>query len=106
MKRKHIAILIILGIVCLLLPFAIDFIYDVLKKGKYTKPQIECTHKQRIKNLKGAFYVVNSEKIKGKRIVLIDDVYTTGSTLKECAKALLKAGAKSVDTLTIAKVHK
>jgi ComF family protein len=84
----------------------IDVMYDVLKKGKYTKPQIECTSKQRIKNLKDAFYIENSEKIKGKRIVLIDDVYTTGSTLKECAKTLLKAGAKSVDTLTIAKVHK
>ena len=41
---------------------------------------------------------------KGKRVVLIDDVYTTGATLNECTKTLLKAGAKSVDTLTIAKV--
>ena len=50
------------------------------------------------------FVVSDIEKIKGKRIVLIDDVYTTGATLKECAKILLSAGAKSVDALTVARV--
>ena len=50
--------------------------------------------------------VKNKKLIKGKRILIIDDVYTTGSTLKECAKVLLKSGAKSVDTLTVAKVCK
>ena len=84
----------------------IDVAFDILKKEKYTKPQIACSQKQRLKNLKGAFNVKYPDKIKGKRIVLIDDVYTTGSTLRECAKVLIKAGAKSVDTLTIAKVCK
>lgn len=79
--------------------------YTSLKKIKRTAPQISCNGKQRLNNVKKAFCVINAEKIKGKRIVLIDDVYTTGSTLKECAKALKKAGAKSVDALTIARVY-
>ena len=57
-----------------------------------------------MRNVKNAFEVVHPENVKGKRIILIDDVYTTGSTLRECAKALKKAGAKSVDALTVARV--
>lgn len=78
--------------------------YNSLKKVKHTRPQVECDGKRRKLNIKNAFDVINCDKIKGKRIVLIDDVYTTGSTLKECAKTLKKAGAKSVDALTIARV--
>ena len=48
--------------------------------------------------------VSNPKTIKGKTIVLIDDVYTTGATLNECAKVLLEAGAKSVMGLVIARV--
>ncbi len=75
-----------------------------LVKHKKTKPQVQFSGKERIKNVKDAFMVKNPESIKGKRVVLIDDVMTTGSTLKECAKALKKAGAKSIDTLTVARV--
>ena len=75
-----------------------------LKKRKITLPQVKCSGKERRKNVKGSFCVTNYEAIKGKRIVLIDDVYTTGATLLECAKVLKKAGAKSVDALTIARV--
>lgn len=82
----------------------IDIDFGCLKRCKKTQPQVMCSGKNRKKNVKGAFEVIDNSKIKGKRIVLVDDVYTTGSTLRECAKALLKAGAKSVDTLTIAKV--
>ncbi len=82
----------------------IDVAFDCLKKTKRTLPQVMCSGAERKKNIKGAFKVYNIQKIKGKRILLIDDVYTTGSTLKECAKVLIKAGAKSVDTLTVAKV--
>lgn len=82
----------------------IDVDCRVLKKIRYTLPQVQCNGKQRVTNIKNAFDISKPEKIKGKRIILIDDVYTTGSTLKECAKVLLKAGAKSVDTLTVARV--
>lgn len=73
-------------------------------RHKRTKPQVQFSGHARISNVKGAFSVKHPEKLKGKRIVLIDDVMTTGSTLKECALAMKKAGAKSVDTLTIARV--
>lgn len=78
--------------------------YHVLKKIRRTLPQSKCNGAERKLNVKNAFNVVHPEKIKGKRIVLIDDIFTTGSTMKECAKMLLKAGAKSVDALTVAKV--
>lgn len=76
-----------------------------LIKFKPTKPQVSFSGKAREKNVKGVFKVKHPEKIKGKRVVLIDDVLTTGSTLKECAKALHDAGAASVDALTIARVY-
>lgn len=79
--------------------------FNSLIKKKYSSPQALCSQKQRLKNVKGTFVVKDNSKIKGKRILLIDDVYTTGSTLKECAKILSKAGAKSVDALTVAKVY-
>ncbi len=78
--------------------------YMSLIKHKSTKPQVQFSGHERVKNVKGVFSVKHMEKIKGKRVVLIDDVMTTGSTLKECALALKKAGAKSVDTLTVARV--
>ena len=75
-----------------------------LAKKRKTRPQVEFSGKERVKNVKGAFSVQNPENIKGKHVVLIDDVLTTGSTLKECALALKAAGAKSVDALTVARV--
>lgn len=78
--------------------------FDSVERHKNTRPQVEFSGHERIRNVKGAFRVKYPKKIKGQRIVLIDDVLTTGSTLKECALALKKAGAKSVDTLTVARV--
>ncbi len=75
-----------------------------LRKIRRTKPQVECNGSARLKNLKGAFSVKYPDKIKGKRILLIDDVLTTGSTLKECCVTLKRAGAKSVDGLTVSRV--
>lgn len=76
------------------------------KKCRHTKPQSSLLENARLKNVRNAFKVVNTRHIKGKRIVLIDDVMTTGATLSECTKALIKAGALSVDTLTVARVLK
>ena len=73
-----------------------------LIKIKKTKNQAELDFKQRQTNLLGAFKVTDKKKIKGKNILIIDDVYTTGATIDGCAVELFKAGAKSVCALTLA----
>lgn len=80
--------------------------FSSLVKFKSTKPQVRFTGQARRKNVKGAFRIKMPEKIKGKHVVLIDDVLTTGSTVRECAKVLLNSGAASVDVLTIARVYR
>ena len=78
---------------------------NILKKIKNTKSQSELTGMQRITNLENAFSVDNKKNdlIKNKKILLLDDVYTTGSTYRECKKTLLDAGASKVGIITIAK---
>src|SRR4030066_105398 len=56
----------------------------------------------REKGVRGSFHIQRDEEIEGKSILLVDDVYTTGATVNECSKVLLKAGAERVDVLTIA----
>lgn len=75
-----------------------------LVRHRKTRPQVEFSGFERVRNVKNAFSVPHPEKLAGKRVVLIDDVLTTGSTLKECAAALKKAGVRSVDALTVARV--
>jgi len=76
---------------------------DVLARTAFTKPQSALGRTQRAFNIKNAFTVIDSDKIIGKRILLIDDVYTTGATVNECARILLKYGAEHVDVLTLAR---
>lgn len=80
--------------------------YTSLQKYRKTKPQVECSGQMRIRNIKNAFIVRFPQRLKDKRVVVIDDVMTTGSTLKECAKVLRASGVKSVDALTVARVLK
>ena len=72
-------------------------------KIKKTKPQIKLSAKEREENLKGAFFVKNPAEFKGKNVFLVDDVYTTGSTMQECANVLRTLGIKKVFGLTIAR---
>ncbi|MGV2432198.1 MAG UNVERIFIED_CONTAM: ComF family protein [Rickettsiaceae bacterium] len=81
-------------------------IYDILIKSRNTKSQTSLSEKDRRKNLFGSITVQNKEKIKGKKILLIDDVITTGSTVDLCAKQLKKSGAKEVIILSIARTSK
>ncbi len=75
-----------------------------LIRTKYTTSQVKVkSRKKRIDNIKNAFCVVEPLKIRGKSILLVDDVITTGSTLEECAKVLKKAGAKKVNALVLAR---
>jgi ComF family protein len=82
----------------------IDVNFSLLKRHKFTLTQTGLNKKEREQNIKGAFEVSDKRKIAGKNIILIDDVYTTGATLNECAKTLLKAGAEQVAALTLARV--
>jgi ComF family protein len=74
---------------------------DVLKKIKDTPLQTDVTGKERFQNLKNAFAV--SGNVSGLDLLLIDDVITTGATVRECAKALIKAGAKNVTVVALAR---
>ncbi len=75
---------------------------SLLKKSIYTKPQKTQYGAARAANLLGAFDVVNGVSLKGKQILLIDDVVTTAATTNECAKMLKIYGVKAVYVLTIA----
>ena len=72
---------------------------DILVRVKNTKPLKQLNDKERRRSIRGAFSVRKS--VWAKTIVLIDDIYTTGSTLDEAAQVLLKAGAEKVYFLTI-----
>ena len=74
-----------------------------LIKIKQTLPQIKLSAKERQENLKNAFSINNPEELKNKKIFLVDDVYTTGSTMEECAKTLKESGAKQVWGIAIAR---
>jgi ComF family protein len=75
---------------------------DVVRMVR-TEPQMSLTRQARLRNLRRAFQVRNAQAFAGRRLLLIDDVFTTGTTLNECAKALLSAGAASVSALTLAR---
>ena len=64
------------------------------------------TREARAANVLGAFEAVNTRELSGKRVLLIDDVYTTGATLSECSRMLLMAGAEDVVCLTFAAARK
>ena len=81
----------------------IPLINDILFKIKETPPQVELSEKEREENIKGVFIIRNRKKISGKKILLVDDVYTTGSTMEEAARVLKKAGAKEVIGIVIAR---
>jgi|LSQX01.2.fsa_nt_gb competence protein ComFC len=81
---------------------AIAFHRKVLVKSLNTPPQSSLKKGERLKNLKEAFRVNHPEMIRGKRILLVDDVMTTGSTLEQCGEALTNAGAAQVDAFVVA----
>ncbi len=77
---------------------------DILKRVRYTAPQVSMKNKiDRQKNIKNAFCVTPAHNIEGQKILLIDDIMTTGTTLSECATVLKKSGAQSVHCLVIAR---
>jgi competence protein ComFC len=75
-----------------------------LRRKRYTLPQAGLSEARRRQNLKGSFAVVRPEQIAAKRVLLIDDVFTTGATLRAAAAALKSAGVTKVSALTLARV--
>jgi ComF family protein len=73
-----------------------------IKRKRFTESQTTMTLKERQENIEGAFKAGKNLNLGGKNILLVDDVITTGSTVLECAKVLLKAGAKKVYAASVA----
>lgn len=78
-------------------------IRNLIKKVKKTTPQSQLHRNHRLTNLKGVFALKESHLVEGKKILLVDDIATTGSTLNECAHLLKENGAEQVDFFTIAR---
>ena len=78
---------------------------DILVRCRNTPPQTGLNGVERRKNLRNAFCVRDQKTVSGKNILLVDDVFTTGTTINECARVLIKAGAGNVDVLTLARVR-
>jgi ComF family protein len=78
----------------------------VLERHRDTASQIGLTSHQRRKNLRGAFRVAHPELVKDREVLVVDDVYTTGATVSECARVLRRAGATKVWVATVARTLK
>jgi ComF family protein len=76
---------------------------NILARNRSTAPQTGLGRDERRTHMKNAFHVRQADSIRGMRILLVDDVYTTGATVNECARELLNNGARFVDVLTVAR---
>jgi len=75
---------------------------EALVKTRQTRPQKEMENEtQKIRNVRGAFRVADRDRVRGKRVLLIDDLYDSGATLNECTRMLRGAGTKAVSALTL-----
>jgi ComF family protein len=83
--------------------FSLRLDFLSLQRVVFTEPQVGLGKDMRELNIKGAFQVSDAGRIKDEKIILVDDVYTTGSTVKECARILMKNKAEEVAVLTLAR---
>ncbi len=73
-----------------------------IRKIRHTPPQAMLSYKERLRNLKGAFWV-KKEIVAGKRVLLFDDVITTGATIRELSRTIIKLGAQDIGIMAIAR---
>lgn len=83
--------------------YGLPLSYDNLVRIRFTAPQVELSGAERIRNVAGAFALARPGDILDRRVLLVDDVFTTGATLNECSRVLTRAGAASVTALTLAR---
>ncbi len=76
---------------------------DMLRRIRWTEPQINLSAAERRENVRGAFAVRDAAAVENRRVILVDDVCTTGSTVAECARTLRKTGASEVFVVTVAR---
>ena len=74
-----------------------------LRRMRQGEPQMMLPKAERLKDIKGAFEIKNPVPLRGKAILLVDDVFTTGATANECSKVIKEAGAGSVEVFTLAR---
>jgi ComF family protein len=84
----------------------LQLVPDLLLRTRDTHSQIGLTSHQRRENLRGAFAVARAAEVTGREVLLVDDVYTTGTTVTECARVLRRAGARQVWVTTVARTVK
>jgi ComF family protein len=83
---------------------SLPYFIDDMIRTRETPPQVGLSRKERQENIKGSLRVTQPDKIKDQRILLVDDVYTTGATLKEGARILMQSGAKEVIVAAMARM--
>lgn len=104
LKRKYNQASLISGFLSKM--YSKPVLYTTLVRSKATASQGHLSNKERKQNVFGVFSVKNNDKIKGRNILLVDDVFTTGATVNECAKILKKNGVNKVFVFTFARVVK
>jgi ComF family protein len=75
----------------------------VLNRARETAPQTELAEDERRRNVRGAFAICAEKSLKGKNVLLVDDVYTSGATVNECSRVLIRGGVREVYVLTLAR---
>jgi ComF family protein len=80
--------------------------HGALRRVRDTESQFSLTPRGRRRNLKGAFAVADNRALEGREVLLVDDIYTTGATARECARVLRRAGAQRVWVATLSRAQR